>query len=256
MKKLHEFTIEKEEEVVEEEVVHEDDGSTTTKSKKIKKFVPQKFFIKKPSHSLMDDASLYYGVELARAVKAGMLTESMLRKRFEEDGGILSKQELKQYEKLYDDLRKVVEEVAKVETSTKTTKAQKNKLQKLEEKKNDILSEIQQFETQRSTLFNQTAENRARTKLITWWVIKLAGETKDENDLMLWDTHEDDSENLKKYNEWYEENVSLFDSELKLKFLYYISFWFNSSSNDSESFKEIAKQADEEIAKELGVERT
>ena len=256
MKKLHEFTIEKEEEVVEEEVVHEDDGSTTTRSKKIKKFVPQKFFIKKPSHSMMDDASLYYGVELAKAVKAGMLTESMLKKRFEEDGGILSKKEIKHYEDLYGKLRKVVEEVSKIESLTKTTKAQKSKLEKLEKEKNDVLTDIQEFETQRSSLFNQTAENRARNKLVTWWVVKLAGETKDENDLMLWDTHEEDSENLKKYHEWYEENDSLFDSELKLKFLYYISFWFNSSSNDSESFKEIAKQADEEIAKELGVERT
>ena len=32
MKKLFEFTLDKEEEVVEEEIIHEDDGSTSTKA--------------------------------------------------------------------------------------------------------------------------------------------------------------------------------------------------------------------------------
>lgn len=257
MKKLYEFTIDKEEEVVDEEIVHEDDGSTTTKSKKIKKFIPQKFFIRKPSHSMMDDASLYYGVELAKAVKAGMLTESMLKKRFEEDGGLLSKKEVKKYEELYDTLRKVVEDVAKIETVSKTTKAQKSKLEKLEKEKNDILSEIQEFETQRSTLFSQTAESRARNKLITWWVVKLSGETVDDKDSMVWDSGEDeDQEKVNAYHDWYDENKSVFNLEMKLKFLYYITFWFNSSATDQESFEVIAKQANEEVAKELGLEQS
>lgn len=257
MKKLYEFTIDKEEEVVEEEVLQEEDGSTTTKSKKVKKPVPHQFFIKKPSHSMMDEASLYYGVELAKAVKAGMLTESMLKKRFEEDGGILSKKEVKQYESLYEDLKKLVENIAKVESINKPTKAQKNKLEKYNEEKDALLEEIQQFETQRSTLFNQTAENRARTKLITWWVVKLAGSTTKDEDTLIWDMgDDDDNDKVNRYHDWYEENSSAFHAELKLKFLYYISFWFNSSANDPESFASVAERADEEIAKELGFEQT
>ena len=160
MKKLYEFTIDKEEEVVEEEVVHEEDGSTTTKSKKVNKKVPYKFFIKKPTHSMMDDASLYYGVELAKAVKAGMLTESMLRKRFEEDGGILSKKEIKDYEELYSELRKVVEDVAKIESSKKQTKADKSKLKSLEEQKATILFYLLLPAQQKTnTLYNKYNNN-------------------------------------------------------------------------------------------------
>lgn len=250
MKKLYEFTIDKEEEVVEEEVVHEEDGSTTTKSKKVNKKVPYKFFIKKPTHSMMDDASLYYGVELAKAVKAGMLTESMLRKRFEEDGGILSKKEIKDYEELYSELRKVVEDVAKIESNKKQTKTDKSKLKSLEEQKATILESIQAFETERSSLFNQTAENRARNKVIIWWVVHLAHEIIDEEEQAIW-AGEEESDRISNYHDWYEESSELFDIEMRLKFLYYISFWFNSSTTDPESFKQIAARADEEIAKEL-----
>ncbi len=256
MKKLYEFTIEKEEEVVDEEVIHEDDGTTTTKSKKIKKFVPYKFFIRKPSHSMMDDASLYYGVELARSVKAGMLTESMLRKRFEDDGGLLSKDETKHYEDLYVDLKQIVEDVSKIEGSNKKrTKVQTKKIESLEKEKQLILREIQAFENQKSSLFNQTAETRARNKSVVWWVISLAYEVNSEDgkERPVWGTTSQEmEERIDEYYEWNESNSgSLFDMELKFKFLYYISFWFNSSTSSKESFDEIAKRADQEIATEL-----
>tara|TARA_R100000008_G_scaffold86888_1_gene82460 strand:+ start:5106 stop:5903 length:798 start_codon:yes stop_codon:yes gene_type:complete len=256
MKKLYEFTIEKEEEVVEEEVIHEDDGTTTTKSKKVKKFVPRKFFLRKPSHSMIDEASLYYGVELARAVKAGMLTESMLRKRFEEDGGLLSTTEEKAYDDLYTDLRGVMEEVAKIEgTTKKLTKAQKNKLNVLQKEKDSILQQIQVFENNKSSLFNQTAESRARNKSIVWWVLTLSYEVEPINDteVPVWGTTEQKmEERINDYYEWNEAYASdAFSMEVKFKFLYYISFWFNSSASDQESFENVAKRADEEITREL-----
>ena len=256
MKKLYEFTIEKEEEVIEEDVVHEDDGTTTTKSKKIKKFIPRKFFLRKPSHSMIDEASLYYGVELAKAVKAGMLTESMLKKRFEEDGGLLSQNEEKAYEDLYTELRSLMEDVAKIEgTNKKQTKAQKSKLKDLEFKKDAILQEIQIFENQKSSLFNQTAENRARNKSIIWWVLNLSYEVSplDDEEVPVWGTAEQEmTERVNDYYEWNEMHTSdPFNMELKFKFLYYISFWFNSSVADQGSFEEIAKRADNEIAREL-----
>ena len=256
MKKLYEFTIEKEEEVVDEEVIHEDDGTTTTKSKKVKKFIPHKFFLRKPSHSLIDEASLYYGVELAKAVKAGMLTESMLKKRFEEDGGLLSETEEKAYEKLYIDLRALMEDVAKIQGSNKKlTKVQKKKLEGLEADKETILQEIQIFENQKSTLFNQTAENRARNKCIVWWVLNLSYEVSalDDEEVPVWGTASQEiNERVEDYYEWNETHASdPFNMELKYKFLYYISFWFNSSVSDQGSFEEIAKRADNEIAREL-----
>ena len=252
MKKIYEFTIDKEEEVTEEEVIHEDDGTTTTKAKKVKKLVPQKFFIRKATHAMMDDASLYYGVELAKAVKAGMLTESMLRKRFEEDGGLLNKKEIEAYENLYEDLKKIIEDIASIESSEKKiTKAQEKKLKKLEEERDSILAKIQEFENQKSSLFNQTAENRARNKLIIWWVVNLCYKDQGEPELM-W-PNADVEKRIQDYHEWYESREDVFSYEIGLKFLYYISFWINTSATTAEAFKEIAEKADKEIAKEISL---
>jgi len=253
MKKLFEFTLDKEEEVVEEEITHEDDGSTTTKAKKIKKFVPKKFFVRKPSHSMTDEGGLYYGVELAKAVKAGMLTESMLRKRFEEDGGILTPDEEKDYGKLFEDLKTVIEENNALDTEKKETAAQKKKNDKIKEglaeKKENIISEIQKFEIAKSSLFAQTAENRSRTKTILWWIVKLS--YKDDGELsLLWpgDTVEDQVEN---YADDTEEKTDPFNELLRKKFMYYVSFWFGSRVSNEKEFQALAKQADKEIEKEL-----
>lgn len=251
MKKIYEFTIDKEEEVTEEEVIHEEDGTTTTKAKKIKKFVPKKFFIRKGSHAMMDDASLYYGVELAKAVKAGMLTESMLRKRFEEDGGLLNKNEIEAYENLYEDLKKIIEDIAAIESSDKKiTKVQEKKLKALQSDKDDILTSIQQFENQKSSLFNQTAETRARNKLIIWWLVNISYKEEDGKDILMWD-NEDMEERINDYHEWYESREDIFSIEVGLKFLYYVSFWMNTSVNNPEAFEAIAEKANEEIAKEI-----
>ena len=39
--------------------------------------------------------------------------------------------------------------------------------------------------------------------------------------------------------------------EVKLKFLYYVSFWFNTNTSDPKAFEEVAKRADEDIEREL-----
>ena len=254
MKKLFEFTLDKEEEVVEEEIIHEKDGSTTTKAKKVKKFVPKKFFVRKPTHSMLDEGGLYYGVQLAKSVKAGMLTESMLRKRFEEDGGILTEGEEKAYSKLFEELRDLMAEEAKQEqqqakTTKKETAAQKKKKEEATSKKDSVITEIQQFEMAKSSLFAQTAENRARTKTVLWWMVTLSYK-EDEEPSFMWsgDTIEDQVEN---YADDTETNTDPFNELLRKKFMYYVSFWFGSRVNNENDFKKLAKQADAEIEKEL-----
>ena len=255
MKRLFEFSLDKKEEVVEEEIVHEDDGSTTTRAKKVKKFVPKKFFVRKPTHSMTDEGGLYYGVVLAKSVKAGMLTESMLRKRFEEDGGILTPEEEKTYTKLFEELKDLMSEqiALEVEPSKKTkkeTSAQKKKTEEIEDKKEHVITEIQKFEMAKSSLFSQTAENRARTKTVLWWIVKLAYKEEGEEPSLMWpgETPEDQVEN---YADDTEEKTDPFDDLLRKKFMYYISFWFGSRVSNEKEFTELAKQADKEIEKEL-----
>ena len=81
MKRIYEFTVNKEETVKEETVQKKKDGTEVTTSKDVKKEVPHKFFLRRPTRSMTDEAELYYGVRLAEGIKAGLLTRALLEKR-------------------------------------------------------------------------------------------------------------------------------------------------------------------------------
>ena len=101
MKKLYEFSLNKEVEVKETTNEKNEKGEEIQVSKNVKKEVLQKFFIKKPNRSLFDEAELFYGVRLSEGIKAGLLTRALLAKRFTNDGGIFSEIDKEQYTSLY-----------------------------------------------------------------------------------------------------------------------------------------------------------
>ena len=62
MKRIYEFTVDREETVKEETVKQEKDGTEVTTSKDVKKNVPKKYFLRRPTRAMTDEAELYYGV--------------------------------------------------------------------------------------------------------------------------------------------------------------------------------------------------
>ena len=76
MKRIYEFTVNKEETVKEETVENKKDGTEVTTSKDVKKEIPHKFFMRRPTRAMTDEAELYYGVKLAEGIKAGLLTRA------------------------------------------------------------------------------------------------------------------------------------------------------------------------------------
>ena len=100
MKRIYEFTVNKEETVKEQSVEKKKDGTEVTTAKDVKKEIPHKFFLRRPTRAMTDEAELYYGVRLAEGIKAGLLTRALLEKRFENDGGTRSDDENKEYQKI------------------------------------------------------------------------------------------------------------------------------------------------------------
>jgi hypothetical protein len=98
MKRIYEFTVNKEEEVKEESVEKKKGRYRSHYIQGRKKEVPHKFFLRRPTRAMTDEAELYYGVRLAEGIKAGLLTRALLEKRFENDGGTRSDDENKQYQ--------------------------------------------------------------------------------------------------------------------------------------------------------------
>ena len=104
MKKLYEFEVSKEELVKESETTKNESGEEVTTTKEVKKNVNKKYFLRKPTRKLFDEAELFYGVKLAEGIKAGLLTKALLQKRFSNDGGTLGEAEKEEWGELYSGL--------------------------------------------------------------------------------------------------------------------------------------------------------
>ena len=184
MKRIYEFTVNKEVEATEDTVEKKKDGIEVTTSKKVKKEVPHKFFLRRPTRAMTDEAELYYGVRLAEGIKAGLLNRALLEKRFENDGGTRSNEENEQYDKLVDKLQQFHKEQVKILQidEKKRTTAQKKKLKDLEEEVKPVRKDLRDLQLVEDSLYEETAENRARNKVILWWVLHLAYEEVEGKD--------------------------------------------------------------------------
>ena len=234
MRILNEFTIPKIEEVPETETSTNEKGEEVTTTKTVKKSVDKTFVVKKPTRALYDEAELFYGVRLSEGIKAGLLTRALLAKRFNNDGGILSDPEKEKFSTLYMSLFEKQARASEIENKPKRerTKEEERELEIIIEELNASREQIQEFEMSQASLFDQTAENRARNKTILWWVLNLAYE-KDGDDYKEVFQGADQDEKLASYDRYEEQEDDFIDEMLK-KFSYVVSFWFITKADSQE----------------------
>jgi hypothetical protein len=96
---------------------------------------------------------------------------------------------------------------------------------------------LQNIENEQSSLFDQTAEARAKNKTILWWVLHVSYMEEGESFVPVFGdlTYE---ERLDKYDE-YEDKDDLFWNESIRKLAYYVSFWESGQVESEEDFKSI-----------------
>ena len=249
MKRIYEFTVNKEETVKEASVEKKKDGTEVTTSKDVKKEVPHKFFLRRPTRSMTDEAELYYGVRLAEGIKAGLLTRALLEKRFENDGGTRSDDENQEYKKIIEKLQNFHREQSKLLDIDlkKRTPAQKKRLKELDSEIKPTRRSLRDLQLVEDSLYEETAESRARNKVILWWMLHLAHveEGEKETDFFGKGSFED---RLERYDE-IDEGEEFFEIVVARKFAYYVSFWFVGRPNTQKEFQEmidLALKLDEE----------
>ncbi len=245
MKKLFEFTLQKEIETTEEESSVNEKGETVTVKKSVKKKVQQKVFIKKPGRSLYDEAELFYGVKLSEGIKAGLLTRQLLSKRFSNDGGVLSETEKDKYASLYlkaYDSQTQLDRLSLV-SEDKRSQEEKEKISSLIIEGAFLRDELTKFELGQASLFEQTAENRARNKTILWWTLNLSHLEDEAGKITPVFEGENYEERLGKYDDL-EENGDDFSDQLSKKLLYYVSFWYVGRAQTQEDFQSLIKETE------------
>jgi len=241
MKKLFEFMVPKEVEVEEIEISKNEKGEEVKVTKKVKKKEQVKVFLRKPTRLLFDEAELFYGVRLSEGIKAGLLTRALLAKRFTNDGGVLSEDEKNVYASLYISLFDKQNEFQKLSIRDESERSpEENKRYKeVIEELTQLRTEIQDFETAQASLFDQTAENRARNKTILWWVLQLAYIVNDKGEEISFFGDGDYDSRLRIYDA-IEENGTEFENLVCRKLAYFVSFWYVGRASSQEEFEKLA----------------
>ena len=240
MKTMFEFDIYHEKEIEKIDVSTNEKGEEVKVTSKVKTTVPVKLGIKKPTRSLFDEAELFYGVRLSEGIKAGLLTRALLAKRFNNDGGVLSEEEQKEYNDLYNKFFNLQTDFQSLSLKQEAirTEEEKANLAKVIEEMTQARETIQKYEMAQANLFEQTAENRARNKTIMWWVLQLAlieGEDKKLKDLFGQGSYES---KLQKYDDIEESEFGIEKIALQ-KLLYLISFWYVGRAASQEEFSKL-----------------
>jgi hypothetical protein len=229
MKRLYEFTLKKKEQVEKEVPDVNKDGEEITAKKTVEEEVEKKFFLRRPTRAMLDEGELYYGVELGKAIRAGMITRPLLHKRYTNDGGIMNELQQKAFDEITKELREIYDE-------KKRTNAQKKKHKELEDKAKPYLETMRRYNMAEESIFEDTAESRARNKAILWWVLFMSY-NDDETPFFNKGELED---RIEKYDE-IDEGQDPFLTSVVGEFTYNISLWYFARPNSKEQFEELKK---------------
>lgn len=251
---LYKFVINKTETKTETKKVKDSDGKevTETTSETVEK--PVTIAIAKPRRRLYEDADLFYGVKLSEGIKAGLLTRHLIAKRYDNDGGLFSDEEREEYATLILIKNQKIKDYQLLAVDDQEKEKVEESKAKLLKELTAIEREIQNFEEERSSLFDKTADVRAENQLVMWWVFSLAyycdkQDAKDEDFEPIFGLGSFE-EKLSVYDNFFDEEDD-FWLPISKKLAFLTSFWHNGSITDEKSFQEVEKLYDDSLKKEL-----
>ena len=162
-----------------------------------------------------------------------------MEKRYENDGGVFTEGDKTRYTDIYK---------AIFEKENELQRAALNLENESEDKKTDKMGEIyadlsllrkelQEYEIRYTSLFDQTAESRAKNHSVMWWTLFLSHYQKDENS-----EYEsvfkglDYNSKLDSYDIFEEDGELFWDESIK-KLLYFVSFWNSGQAETEDDFE-------------------
>ncbi len=238
MKEIYSFTIKKNTEI---EVKENTEDGVLIKKKKAK--VPVKVILKSPSRFEKELAYSFEATEWSKAVASGLLTKQMLARYYSDNGGVLSKEDLKYSNELIEKYNAKILEYNKA----KTDSLSEEKLEEFKNEISDLYSEIQRIDNVREELFKNSAETRSKEKTVVWLVLYLTYIEENGKAIPFFGEGDYESKLQKLYD--FSELEDKFINSVIEKASLYISFWYHGRLNDREDFdflnKELEKTSDE-----------
>ena len=222
---------------------------------KVNKEVLYTFYVKKPNRTEMEDGDMFYSLELNKFIKMGLLTKAMLAKQYGNQGGVWSEKEQKIYSDLMYKMHQKQLEVQQFSLLSKDGKLSKRQKEKLDQTVKEMAQskrELTEYEMVQNSLFDHTADVKARNRCIMWYILHLTYFVEGEEDTPVYEQYfEGDSFEEKYLN--YQDKEELAD-EIYEKVIDQISsvvtIWYISGNQEQENIKnmlEEMKTTEEEI---------
>ena len=217
-----------------------------------------KFRILKPNRRQVEDAEMEYAVEMSKCIKKGILTKTMLAKKYSDTGGLMSEKQAQRLMQLYHSMAEKTNEYSRLSTLERKTKKVKEKMSDIE---NDIVTikrEVVDIETSNISLFNQTAETKAQNATVRWYTLALVQQLiKDEwKDVYEGSSYEDKLDFF--YEKEDEEDDDIYFTAMS-KAISVLALWFFNQGSSQQEFDNILEEytkSDEEDIEEKDTEKS
>ena len=217
-----------------------------------------KFRILKPNRRQIEDAEMEYAVEMSKCIKKGILTKTMLAKKYSDTGGLMSEKQAQRLMQLYHSMAEKTNEYSRLSTLERKTKKVKEKMSDIE---NDIVTikrEVVDIETSNISLFNQTAETKAQNATVRWYTLALVQQLiKDEwKDVYEGSSYEDKLDFF--YEKEDEEDDDIYFTAMS-KAISVLALWFFNQGSSQQEFDNILEEytkSDEEDIEEKDTEKS
>tara|TARA_B100002019_G_scaffold288307_1_gene301694 strand:+ start:43 stop:1023 length:981 start_codon:yes stop_codon:yes gene_type:complete len=265
-RELYSFDIQLEKEV-EKDVIKEterknDQGETEiikeVIKENVKEEVPVRVFLRKPTRSQVEDGDMFYSVWLNKFIKMGLLTRAMLAKKQLDIGGSLNEEDKLNYAKLYLKLFEKQQNVIRYSAidSAAMTNDEQERLDKSVSELSVIRKELADFEAAQASIFDHTADVKARNKTITWFLLHLAyyveGDSDDDSATPLF-PGTDYEEKYDTYQELDEDQNEIFVKSID-RLSTISTIWYMSGIQEQKEFEDVLKQMQKQTSVDANIE--
>jgi len=202
---------------------------TVLQNKTVK--TPIEFLVKKPTRRIIDEGEAQYAIELSKNVKRGIVTKSMMIKKYADTGGTLTEDEMKDMVRKLQRSNELSNEIQLLAA----TKGEEKKVEELEAELLSLRQELAELEVAMQGVYEHTADARAERSMLLWYAIQLAKKLKDGEEENFFDgiLYEDQLEDLYKKDEEGDE----IEKEALKTFLAVVSYWFYNNSVSEKDIK-------------------
>ena len=241
-KKLFEFVLENKQ-IVEKESKEKDPKTNEeiVVKRKVEQIVANRFFLRKPNRGMIEDSETYYASEYAQFIKKGLLTRVQLSKRYDDDDGIFSEKQIVAYKKVQREMEKLDKEIKQLKEIKKRSEDEEKQLVSAKDRVEAHEEFLKDYFAAQNNMYEQTAENKARTKTLIWWVLNLAYKNTKEGEFPVFENKEavegdNDKTRLLIYDE-IEESDDKFMKKVSSCFMYLVSFWYLAGADNAKELK-------------------